>query len=97
MVHGNKRTNGDGRALVHKAVRHNVDDECWIIMLVKEKGVYLGYTVMKSQVFFLFGFAHNFEISKYLCSITVLDNHLNSYYRSSVQGQPITYHRYRMK
>ena len=53
------RQNGDGRALVHSA-GHNVYDECWMIMLVKEQGVTKGYTLRKSQVF---GNAHNFEIS----------------------------------
>ena len=49
----------DVRALVHSA-GHNLDDECWMIMLVKEQGVSKGYTLKKSQVF---GNAHNFEIS----------------------------------
>ena len=50
VAHSDKRDNGDARVLVHDA-GWRLDDECWIIKGVKENGVTVGYTFMKSQVF----------------------------------------------
>ena len=49
VAHSNIRENGDARVLVHNA-GWKLDDECWIIKGVKERGVTVGYTIMKSQV-----------------------------------------------
>ena len=50
-VHSDKRSNGDGRALVHKSP-HNPDDECWVIEAAKG-----GYKLRK---------AHGRQEGKYL-------------------------------
>ena len=49
VAHSDIRENGDARVLVHSA-GHKLVDECWIIKGVKENGVTVGYTIMKSQV-----------------------------------------------
>ena len=47
VVHSDKRSNGDARALVHKTP-HNSDDECWSIETVSVAGG-VGYRFKKSQ------------------------------------------------
>ena len=49
VAHSNFRDNGDASVLVHNA-DWAVEDQCWLIKGVKERGVTVGYTLMKSQV-----------------------------------------------
>ncbi|XP_063686462.1 uncharacterized protein LOC134820171 [Bolinopsis microptera] len=48
VVHSDKQSNGDARALVHRTPHGNGDDECWIIETVTVVGG-VGYRFKKSQ------------------------------------------------
>ena len=48
VVHSDKQSNGDARALVHRTPHGNGDDECWSIETVSVAGG-VGYRFKKSQ------------------------------------------------
>ncbi|KAL5258658.1 hypothetical protein ACHWQZ_G009204 [Mnemiopsis leidyi] len=65
VAHSNIKDNGDARVLVHSA-DWAVEDECWLIKGVKERGVTVGYTLMKSQ---------SRNINKFLISTVARDDY----------------------